>query len=70
MLALVEVLIEGVRRVDGLIRFRGVFAGILEDDLGSARVLGENWKIVLASPVGMDTAGARTYTLLRRKHVH
>ena len=38
---MVEVLVEGVGRVDGLVFFRGVFAGVLEDDFGAAGVLGE-----------------------------
>lgn len=38
MLALVEKLVERVRRVDGLILFCRIFAGVLEDDLGAAGV--------------------------------
>ena len=36
MLGLVEVLVQCVWRVNRLIRFRGIFAGILENDIGPA----------------------------------
>jgi hypothetical protein len=36
MLVLGKILVEGVGRVDGLIFFCGIFASILEDDLGAA----------------------------------
>lgn len=39
MLALVEELVKRVRWVDGLVLLCRIFAGILEDDLGAARVL-------------------------------
>lgn len=39
VLALVEELVQCVRGMNGLVLFRRIFAGILEDDLGSTRVL-------------------------------
>jgi hypothetical protein len=39
MLVLGEKFVEGVGRVDWFVLFGSVFAGILEDDLGAARVL-------------------------------
>ena len=39
MLALVEILVERIRRVDRLVLLSRIFTGVLEDDLGPARVL-------------------------------
>nr|POF04100.1 hypothetical protein CFP56_21855 [Quercus suber] len=41
VLAPIEELVERVGRVDRLVLLRGIFAGVLEDDLGPAGMLGE-----------------------------
>jgi hypothetical protein len=39
MLGLVEVLVQGVRRVDGIVGLGGIFAGELEDDVLAAGMI-------------------------------
>ena len=47
VLALVEKLVQRVRRVDGLVLFGGIFAGVLEDDFGAAGVLGHEFCYII-----------------------
>ena len=56
MLALVQVLLQGIRGVDWSVLFRGIFAGVLEDDLGSAGVLREELGDIVGTAVDNDPA--------------
>jgi len=57
MLARVEVLVEGVGRVDGLVLLRGIFPRVLEDDLLAARVVRKEVGDVVGARVHDDPAG-------------
>lgn len=51
-----EVLLDCAGRVDGIVFFGGVLAGELEDDLGSARVFGEEVGNIVDISVENDPA--------------
>jgi len=56
MLALVQVLLQRVRGVDRSILFRRIFAGVLEDDLGSTGVLREELGHIVGPAINDDPA--------------
>lgn len=56
VLALVQELVECVRWVDGFVLFGGILSGILEDDLGTTRMLGQELGHVVGSAVNDDPA--------------
>lgn len=51
VLALVEVLVERVGRVDGFVFLRCILAGVLQDDLGPAGVLGHELGDIVGAAV-------------------
>lgn len=63
VLGLVEVLVERVGRVDGLKGLGGILAGILEDDLGAAGVLRQEFGHVVGT--AMDNDPARVCVVVR-----
>jgi hypothetical protein len=56
MLRLVQVLVEGVRWVDRFVLFGRIFASILQDDLGTTWMLGEELGDVVGAAVDNDPA--------------
>jgi hypothetical protein len=63
VLRLVQVLVERVGRVDGLVDLGGVLAGILEDDLGAARMFGQEVGDIVGT--AMDNDPARVAVVVR-----
>lgn len=59
MFAPVQELVERVRRVDRVVLFRSIFAGVLQNDLRATRVLGEE----LGDIVGLSVDTARSVSV-------
>src|SRR5215469_1718999 len=57
VLALIEVLVQGIWRVDRVELVCGIFASILEDDLGAAGMLRKEFGYIISTTVDDDPAG-------------